>query len=140
MAALSGGPPVPWWFRDLLRSGSLFQPGALGLGSSRTRIPPLSISGQFLRSWLLDSTREAGRGNGHIPQAWRLGWGPSGSSPRNISHPFPGERHSRVGRCPSHPCPGLGSEGRSRCCLSSGRNGFVSPVIVVSNAIITILF
>lgn len=141
VAALSGGPPVPWWFRDLLLSGRLFQQGALGLGSSRTRIPPLSLSGQFLRSWLLDSTGEAGK----RPWAHSPGLAPRVGTLGIISKehfPIPSlvsDLPAWVG-CPSHRCPGLGSEGRSQCCPSSGRNGFVLPVIVVSNVIITILF
>lgn len=93
-AALSGGRSVPWRFRDLLTSP--------GLG-----LQPHSHSG-FVHFWSVSPVMAAGlyaRGRekamGTFPRPGASGGGPrdhlQGTFP---SHPFPGERHSRVGRVP----------------------------------------
>lgn len=133
--------------RALAFQGSADEPEALPAGSPALGLQPHSHSG-FVHFWSVppvmaaDATREAGK------RQWAHSPGPAprvgtlGIISKEHFLPIPSlvsDIPAWVG-CPSHRCPGLGSEGRSQCCPSSGRNGFVLPVIVGSNVTITILF
>lgn len=67
------------------RGGPRRAAGSPGLGSLRIRA--LSTSGQFHGYGRLRTPGRPGKDNGYILQASRLGWGPSGSFPRNIFLP-----------------------------------------------------